>query len=230
VRHFYAFARTLMLRLRVAEGKPYRCLSAPDCADFIALARSGESALLGTFHFGHSDLLGFMLGDFGRRVHMLRLRVENSSDTRGLSERFGDWVNFLWVNEREDLLYTLKGVVEAGGLVAMKCDRPEYSAKLEAFEFLGRRRLFPFTIYHLALIFRRPVALCLSVPAGRNESLVYSSPVFSPDAGPKGENLARARAHFQGFLARTESLLRQDPYQWFNFTPLNPAAEADQHV
>jgi predicted LPLAT superfamily acyltransferase len=36
--------------------------------------------------------------------------------------------------------------------------------------------------------------------------------------------MVRARAHFQDFLRQLESLLRKQPYQWFNFTPLNPSA------
>ena len=108
----------------------------------------------------------------------------------------------------------------------MKCDRPEHSAKLEAFEFLGQKRLFPFTIYHLALIFRRPVVFCVSVPRGRNASLVYGSPVFTPTGGPRAGELARARRHFQEFLSRIESWLRQDPFLWSNFIPLNPVAPA----
>jgi predicted LPLAT superfamily acyltransferase len=46
--------------------------------------------------------------------------------------------------------------------------------------------------------------------------------VFEPDAGPKEENFARARAHFQEALRQLEGLMRMNPYQWFNFTPLLP--------
>jgi predicted LPLAT superfamily acyltransferase len=223
-RHFFSFAQTLMLMLRVGAGKPHRCVTGAGCGAFTALMASGRPALLGTFHLGHSDLLGFMLGDFRRHVYMIRLRVENSGDTRGLARQFGDWVTFIWINETENFLFAVKEAIQSGGSVAMKCDRPEYSAKLEAFEFLGRRRLFPFTIYHLALIFRRPVVFCVSVPRGRQESLVLGSTVFEADDGSKASNLGRARAHFQNFLLVIESLLRENPYLWFNFTPLNPEA------
>jgi predicted LPLAT superfamily acyltransferase len=223
-RHFFSFAQTLMLMLRVGSGKPHRCVPGPDCAAFNALMASGRPALLGTFHLGHSDLLGFMLGDFRRHVYMIRLQVENSGDTRGLARQFGDWVTFIWVNETKKFLFAVKESIESGGSVAMKCDRTEYSSKLEPFEFLGKRRLFPFTIYHLAMIFRRPVAFCVSVPGGPAESLVRASPIFEPDDGSKASNLARARAHFQDFLLVIESLLGENPFLWFNFLPLNPEA------
>lgn len=221
-RHFFAFAQSLALKLRVAEGAAYRCIGTGDFASFARFLASDRPALFGTFHFGHSDLLGFFLSEFNRRVCMVRLRVENSRDTERLARRFQEAVYYLWVNEPQNLLFSLKEAIQSGASVALQCDRPEYGSKLEPFEFLGQRRLFPYTIYHLAVIFRRPVVLCVSVPQGRNNSLVYNSPVFVPDERPRDENLARARVHFQEFLARVETLLRQNPFLWFNFTPLNP--------
>jgi predicted LPLAT superfamily acyltransferase len=222
-RHFFAFEEFLLLRLRVARGLEHWGALAPDADGFHELLASGEPALLGTFHFGHSDLTGFLLGvQERRRVYMVRQRVGNSHDTEVLGARFREWVTFIWVNEPENLLFALKEAVAAGGSVALKCDRLEFSAKTEAFDFLGAKRLFPFTIYHLSLIFQRPVVLCIGVPAGPGHSTVHSSPLFRPDGAGKVANLARARAHFQDFLVRLEGFLRKDPVLWFNFTPLNP--------
>jgi predicted LPLAT superfamily acyltransferase len=224
-RHFLAFEEFLMLRLRVARGLAHQGDLAADATGFRELLVSGEPALLGTFHLGHSDLTGFLLGrQEGRRVFMVRQRVGNSHDTEVLGARFAEWVTFIWVNEPENLLFALKEAVAAGGSVALKCDRLEFSAKTEAFDFLGTKRLFPFTIYHLAIIFRVPVVLCVGRPAGPGHSSVHSSTLFRPDDGGKTSNLARARAHFQEFLTRVEGFLREDPLLWFNFTPLNPPA------
>jgi predicted LPLAT superfamily acyltransferase len=221
-RHFYAFIQTLMLALRVAGGQPYRCVSGPRSGAFEALMRSERPAFFGTFHLGHSDLLGFMLGEFGRKVHMIRQRVENSHDLERIAARLGGTVTFIWVNEPGAMLFALKEAVQSGASVALKCDRLGHSAKTEGFAFLGARRLFPFTIYHLAILFGRPVILSASVAHGRAESLVHSSTVFEPDGAGKEANLARARLHFQAFLDQVAELLREDPYRWFNFLPLNP--------
>ena len=223
-KHFHAFARVFILRLRVAEGRPHRCRQTPGCEGFMALMKSGRPALLGTFHLGNSDLLGFFLKAFRREIFMIRLRMGNSADVEHLAERFAPWVNFIWVNETESLLFALKQAAQSGGSIALKCDRPEHSAKLEAFDFLGERRMFPVTIYHLALMFKRPVVFCVSVPGAEDESLIYASPVFEPEDDTKAANLERAHAHFQEFLVRVEALLRLHPFLWFNFTPLNPTA------
>ena len=218
-RHFFTYVQVMMIRIRAAEGAAHDCISLPSCDAFRELMKSERPALLGTFHFGNSDLLGFLLGTFRRHVHMIRLRVGNSRDTLRLSHRFGEWVTFVWVNQAENLIFSLKEAVQSGGSIAMMCDRVEHSSKVEAFHFLGARRLMPFTIYHLSLVFRMPVAFCLSVPCAANQSLVHASPVFEPDGASKEANLERARSHFQAFLQQLEALLRTNPYLWFNVLP-----------
>jgi predicted LPLAT superfamily acyltransferase len=227
-RHFFEFEEMLMLKLRVADGRPHYGVLAPGCDDFARFLARPEDALLGTFHFSHSDLAGFLFGgQEKRRVSMVRLRVGNSHDVETLARTFGRWISFIWVNEGENLLFALKDAIAAGGSLALKCDRLDFSSKVESFRFLGARRLFPFTIYHLAIIFDRPVFLCLGVPGTPGESVVHSTPRWAPDrVASRAANLASARAHFQAFLDQVEGLLRQNPYWWFNYLPLNPEAPA----
>jgi predicted LPLAT superfamily acyltransferase len=224
-RHFFAFADFLMLKLRAGRGVAVRCLlEAENAAAFETLLQSGQPALFGTFHFGSSDLLGYLLAERGRRVSIIRLRVGNSDDTRLLGERFGDRVSFLWINDPTHLLFDLKGAIEAGESLALKCDRLEFSAKAEPFRFLGMDRLFPFTIYHLAILFNRPVVFCTAVPKSADSMQVFSSTVFTPvPSAGREANLRAARVHFQAVLGRLEMLVRQHPFLWFNFLPLNPA-------
>jgi len=227
-RHFFTFSEMLTLKLRVANGRPHRGVIAPGALDFKQLIAGTGDALLGTFHFGHSARVGFILGEQEkRRVSMVRQRVSNSRDVDKLGEIFGRWVTFIWVNEGDNLLFALKDALTASGSLALKCDRVDFSARTEAFHFLGARRLFPFTIYHLSLIFGHPVILCVAVPGGSGESLVHSVAPWAPDpALSRAENLIAARAHFQSFIDLVESLIRQNPYWWFNFLALNPEAPA----
>jgi predicted LPLAT superfamily acyltransferase len=231
-RHFFAFADFLMFKLRAGRGVAVpRELLPENAAEFESLIASGRPALYGSFHFGCSDLLGYLLSDRGRHVSILRLRIGNAVDTRMLGARYGDKVSFLWVNDPANMLFDLKDALEAGESIALKCDRVEYSSRLEPFDFLGARRMFPFTIYSLAILFNRPVIFCIGVPDARHDGMgIVSSPVFIPDpvAGRKA-NTERARAHFQGVLRQLETLVRAHPYLWFNFLPLNPEAPAAPH-
>jgi predicted LPLAT superfamily acyltransferase len=227
-RHFLSFAQSLVLELRVGRGAAIRCVLEPENeAAFETLLASGRPALFGTFHFGASDLLGYLLGERGRRVSIIRLRVANSDDTLLLGRRYSERVSFLWINDPRNLLFELKAAIEAGESLALKCDRVEFSARTEPFDFLGRRRMFPFTIYHLAFLFDRPVVFCMAVPVSGDELRLIASPVFTPDpAAGRDANAQAARAHFQAVLAQLETLVRQHPLQWFNFLPLNPEAPA----
>ena len=225
-RHFHTYAEFLLLKLRVARGVAHGGRFDPAHAgDFEALVKSGEPAFFGTFHFGQSDLLGYLLGGhFQRRVFIVRLQMGNAEDTAQLGRLFGEWVGFIWVNKPENLLFALKDAVASGGSLALQCDRLEFTAKTEYFEFLGARRKFPFTIYHLALIFDRPVIFCVGLPgATRDETVLQASPAFRPDRALGREaNLQRARGHFQDVLTHLETLVRQHPRFWLNFLPLNP--------
>jgi predicted LPLAT superfamily acyltransferase len=220
-RHFLAVCEALMLRLRVADGLPYRCYLEPGAQDFGQWLASERPVLLGMFHIGNSDLTGFMLaGQEGRRVNVVRLRVGNSHDTEALAQRVGGLLKFVWVNDPGELLFALKEAGASGETLALSCDRPDHSARLETFDFLGGRRVFAFTIYHLALIFGRPVLLSFGVPDGPGRSIVHSSPFFTSQRGePREAALGRAREHFQAFLGRVEAYLRENPYEWLNFLP-----------
>jgi lauroyl/myristoyl acyltransferase len=77
-RHFMAFTAVHLLRLRVASGRRHDCRPGSGCEAFAGLMASGRPALLGTFHIGSSDLLGFYLGRFRRHVHMVRFRLGRS--------------------------------------------------------------------------------------------------------------------------------------------------------
>lgn len=226
-RHFFAFIEFFMLQVRASRGAALRCVLAPEhAAEFDSLLRSGRPALFGSFHFGSSDLLGYLLGERGRRVSILRRKMGNSDDTRLLGERFADHVSFLWVNDPANLLFNLKTALDAGESLALKCDRFEFSAKQEPFHFLGAPRLFPFTIYHLAVLFDRPVVFCVALSGAKPEELhVVASPVFTPQpTADRASNLQAARLHFQAVITQLEDLVRRHPMLWFNFVPLNPIA------
>jgi predicted LPLAT superfamily acyltransferase len=227
-RHFAALTESLWLKLRAGRGRTlrFRAVPGPHTEAFLDFVRTDEPGIFGSMHLGTSDLLGCFLSDFDRRISMVRLRVGNSRDMEQLAERFADAVDFVWVNEPSDMLFALKRTLEAGASLALQSDRIEHSTRFEIFDFLGARRRFPFTTYHLAYLYRRPVTFAFGVPEGRDAIAVHSGPVlrFAENIG-RAEYLEAARAHFQEVLHIVESILCEQPYQWFNFLPLNPVEE-----
>ena len=234
VAHFRAYAEFLLLRLQICDGREPRLRFADGQGDELrALLASKEPALYGTMHVGRSDLVGFFLGDFGGHVHMIRKQVGNSADTEGLARRYARSVTFIWINDWSRLVLAMNDALREGKSLAMQCDRPEYSSKREGFRFLGARRLFPFTIYHLAIMHGLPVVFSYAVPDETDPevTVVHVLPVYRPrPEAERAENFAAARAHFQAVLDVVEAQLRRTPYVWFNFTPMNPpAADHEQN-
>lgn len=228
-RHFTAFTFSLWAKLRTGRGiaHSFRLGSGSATAHFETFARSGEPALFGTMHIGNSDLMGCYLSDFDRRISMVRLKVANSHDIEQLSARFAGAVDFIWVNRPDELLFALKRALDEGASLALQCDRIEHSTRREIFSFLGQRRPFPFTIYHLAFFYRRPVVFSFGLAAGRDRTEVHHSRILRiGENESKSDYLARARDHFQEVLELVESLLQEAPDQWFNFEPLNPEVSA----
>ena len=230
-RHFHAYTEYLLLKMAIGGGREPRVRFAAGHGDELrAWVESGRAALYGTMHLGHSDLIGFFLGHFGGRLHMVRKQVGNSEDTERLSRRFERSVSIIWINDWSRLVLAMNDALRAGCSLALQCDRPEYSSKLEAFDFFGARRLFPFTIYHLAIMHGLPVVLSFAVPDEREPDLtvVHVLPMFQPSPDrTRPENFAAAHAHFQEFLTTIEHQLRRTPFLWFNYTPMNPPASAD---
>lgn len=219
-RHFIAFSDLLILRFRVAGGSASRCAIDPDQGgDFMEQAAGPTPLLFGTFHLGHSDLLGFWLTDFGRTVRMVRQRMGNSSEVDWLFRRFEGQVGFIWVNDGANIPFAMRDAIAEGHSIAMQCDRPDYASKTAAFTFLGREQIFPVTIYHLALLFELPVLMAFGTADSEGGTRVHALPAFVPEPGNRKTNLERAHAHFAASLCLVEDLLRQDPYQWFNFEP-----------
>ena len=229
--HFHAYTEYLLLKMAIGGGREPRVRFAAGQGDELrAWVEAGKAALYGTMHLGHSDLIGFFLGHFGGRLHMVRKQVGNSADTERLTRRYARSVSVIWINDWSRLVLAMNDALREGRSLALQCDRPEYSSKLEAFEFFGARRMFPFTIYHLAIMHGLPVVLSFAVPDEHEPDLtvVHVLPMFHPSPErTRAENFLAAHAHFQAFLAAAEGQLRRTPFVWFNYTPMNPPAPAD---
>jgi len=220
-RHFIEFADFLALRFRTARGKAHHCHLDPDYAgDFLERVTSPELLLFGTFHLGHSDLLGFWLTDFDRSVRMVRVRMGNSDDIKWLHDRYAGNVEFIWTDDSADIPFSIRDALDAGHSIAIQCDRAAYSSKTGVFEFLGSKVVFPVTIYHLSLIFRLPVVLAFGLDDGSGGTRVVSLPAYVPGPSDHASELTRAHQHFQSAVDVIEGIVRAEPYQWFNFEPL----------
>jgi len=188
--HFRALTDSLIFKLEVGRDRDsakFHYSKAGHSDAFACLVKSDIPALFGTFHVGHSDLIGCMLSGFDRKVRMVRERVGNSYDLKVLERIFGQSVEFVWINEGESMLFALKSVAEDGVSLALQCDREEHGSRHRIFDFLGARRRFPVTIYHFSFLLNMPVVFSFGFPVGAHETEVVCSDVFEPVGESKRE-------------------------------------------
>ncbi|MFA5258054.1 MAG: hypothetical protein WC360_07885 [Opitutales bacterium] len=229
-KHFASFAQSLITRLIAGKQKNVRLIHPSGHGDqFMELVRSGAQVLYGTFHIGCPDLLGFSLADGYCPISMIRLKVGNSHDVERFTRHYkGLGLNLIWVNNPQDVIFGINAAIRRKDSIAMQCDRVDYSSRNESFLFIGARRIFPFTIYHLSAIYRLPVAFCVSF--NTPEGIVTHAPApFHPE-GTKKEVLRKGKKHFQQVLREVETLLTDYPYQWFNFDCLNPISSDEYEL
>jgi predicted LPLAT superfamily acyltransferase len=160
--HFTSFAQSLITRLVAGRQKNARLIFPTGHGEeFMTLVKSGAQVIYGTFHVGCSDLMGFALADGYCPISMIRLKVGNSHDVERFSKHYnGLGLNLIWVNEPRDVILGINNAIKRGDSIAMQCDRVDHVARSESFRFLGAKRIFPFTIYHLSALYSLPVAFC----------------------------------------------------------------------
>lgn len=212
----------LVLKLQAGRGKFPR-FQFSDTAQreaFENLCRSGKSAIFGTFHVGHSDMMGCMLRDFSRRVCMVRLKVRNSFDTDEMERIFGDTIRILWINDYSEFLFSLKEALQGGESLAIQCDRSEYSSRTVPLKFFGESRQFPMTIYYLSHMFQCPVVFSFTGPLEDSGRIsVTTSEVFEP-LESRNDHLHAGALHYQQVVDSLEKHLTRHPELWFNFIPM----------
>ncbi len=223
-RHFHAFAAVLVAKIGAGMGRKVELVCEGQDLEHAKIIYADDPLLLGTFHVGASDLLGFEVSQTGRRLRMVRIRVGNSGDLAALTRIFGNKVQFVWVNKPEHLLFALRDALQADDVtVALQCDRTEGAERGEPFAFLGRQRLFRTSIYRLARIFDRKILFSVAVPEkGFHRFRIRAYNVFDGSGLDNRQYQVAAREHFQGVLNWLEAILLEHPYIWFNFLPLNP--------
>ncbi len=230
LRQFIAFTWVMLAKLRAGEGAPVHFdWDSPEDSQHHDLLFGPEQLLLGTFHVGGSEFLGFHGLTESRDIAMVRQRRDNAGDIEALTESLRGKLHIVWTQSGESVIFPLRDLLADGYSLAMQCDRAEDASKTAVFEFLGARRRLPVTIYRLALLYGLPVCFCVAIP--EKDPMRMRVKVFPPFRSPSGATrrvgMEAARAHFQSVLVWLEGILRAHPSLWFNFIPLQRLAPTD---
>jgi predicted LPLAT superfamily acyltransferase len=217
-RHFLAFARVMVDRLVLgAAGRSAFKMQETHVEHIIDASGSGKGLVMVTAHFGNYDVAAGLL-DGRLKAPMAMVAFQNEvAHLRALIEKnTGPQPKLLAVGSSElaalDILHALRD----GYVVAMQGDRT-VDARTVRVPFLGQPAAFPVGPFLLAAMSGCPLIVTFNVQVGPRSYAFVADP-------PQAYRFERGKTRDQqlsewvaAYAQRLEELVKQHPFQWFNF-------------
>ena len=217
-RHLLAFARTMVDRaLFRTRGKTAFRYTEEGIHLIQEAAAAGKGAVLLTAHVGNWELAGGLLsGAAGEKLAIVAYEGERERIAQFMKRSGGP--QFRIIDVGRDFLASLEMIraLRGGAVLAVHGDRP-MGGQVIAVPFLGREARFPVGPFLLAAVSGAPLIATFSLQVGPAAYRFFANEPqrLSFTAGQSRE--AQLRVWVEQYVAVLESLVRQYPYQWFNF-------------
>jgi predicted LPLAT superfamily acyltransferase len=222
LRHFFAFAETILDKL-LAVGGRYRfdTLRFTGRAGLQEQIRSGRGALLVTAHVGCLEMCQ-ALADGPRLKLTVLVHTLHAQRFNRILERLspGRAVSLLQVSELTPATAVLLSErIERGEFVAIAGDRvPLEAGRASSVDvpFLGHLAPFPTGAYMLAALLKCPLVMMGCIRQGDVHEIVFQR-LADEVRLPRADRRAACVSYATEFAQRLERLLARAPYEWFNF-------------
>ncbi len=220
-RHFYTFALVSADRLLLLAGKSQALdlrMSGEACVR--ELAARGEGCLLLVSHVGSFDAMRLpAVEDESIPVRILLDRAHNPhamAVIEKLNPRLAAGVIDAGMDATR-LVLQVREALDRGEMVGIMGDRAAAGEALFHTDFLASPAGFPRAPWLMALVLRAPVVLCWAVYSGANRYNVTFRRVYDGHPVRRRERQAVVQACIRSYAAEMETVLRGNPYNWFNF-------------
>ncbi|MCI0669453.1 MAG: lysophospholipid acyltransferase family protein, partial [Myxococcaceae bacterium] len=216
-RHFLAFARTLVDRFVLSlHGPGLFRLEENGLHHIRTAAAEGRGAILLTAHMGNWDIAAGLLGDVSADVAVVAFRGEQERLARFLEKAHGRGPRVIAVGD--ELLGSLEMVraLREGTLLAVQGDRA-LNPRVVRVPFLGREAPFPVGPFVLAAVSGAPLIATFSTQVGPASYRFVAAPPMRVSFAPGQSRDAQLRGWVEQYVRQLEALVREHPYQWFNF-------------
>ncbi|MBK7864046.1 MAG: glycosyltransferase family 2 protein [Archangiaceae bacterium] len=217
-KHFLAFARVMVDRLILgAAGKDAFTVSENGVDHIIGTSQAGKGMLMITAHFGNYDVAGGILsGRLGAPMAVVAFQNEVAHVRELLDKHTGPVPKLLAVGSSElaalDILHALRD----GYVVAIQGDRT-VDQRVVRVKFLGQEASFPIGPFILGAMSGCPVITTFGVQVGPRAYAFVADPprVYRFERGKPRD--AQLEEWVTTYAQRLEEMVKQHPYQWFNF-------------
>jgi len=219
MRHFHAFAATLLDRVYLRTGRygyfDVR-LEAPPA--LLADLRRGRGCILLGSHLGSFEILRAAgLAEGAPAVNML-MHAEGSEKLNSALDALAPQAAPRVIPlGRPGSLLRVQECLERGEIVGILADRSWRNERECNCEFLGAPARFPFGPLLLAGLLGAPVILAFGLYRGGRRYEVHLEPFAERIALERREREGSLRPWVERYAARLEHHCRSAPYNWFNF-------------
>lgn len=217
-RHLLAFARTMVDRaLFRTRGRRQFRYSEEGLHHIHDAAAAGKGAILLTAHVGNWELAaGLLTGSLGERIAVVAYEGEWERIARFLRRSEGPHPRIIDVSH--DVLASVDMVraLREGTLLAVQGDRP-MGGRVVAVPFLGREAPFPVGPFLLAAITGAPVIATFSLKVGPGAYRFFAQEPLRLGFTAGQSRDTQLHGWIERYVKQLEALVREYPYQWFNF-------------
>jgi len=218
-KHYYAFGRSLIDRTAILAGGANKFTFTFSGEHHIHEAvAQGKGVLLLTAHVGNWEAAGHLLSrvkcpinvtGFDKEIPAIRAQLDRSS-----RQHF----KLIPLTGSATDAILLVAAMRRGELVCMMGDRT-YGSPSAQVDFLGGKASFPIGGYVMAAIAGSPTIQVFSLREPGGHYHFFGFPPQPPHHPPHNERDAHLTDCATRFARNLESIVRRDPFQWYNFFP-----------
>jgi predicted LPLAT superfamily acyltransferase len=217
-RHLLAFARTMVDRAVFrTRGKSAFRYTEEGLHRIQEAAAAGSGAVLLTAHIGNWELAaGLLPASLGERLAVVAYEGERDRIAEFMKRSGGPQLRVIDVGR--DFLASLEMIraLRGGALLAVQGDRP-MGGQVVSVPFLGREARFPVGPFMLAAVSGAPLIATFSLRVGPTAYRFFANEPQRLSFTAASSRDDQLRAWVEQYVRTLESLVRQYPYQWFNF-------------
>lgn len=214
-RHVYAFALNIFDRFIARAGTEQTSVKVEkiNLAAFEALHQSGGMLIFS--HHGNWAQSFKMFDIYDIRLNIITdeaiddnlQKIENSTDT---NER----INLISLKNGMQAMLDIARALQNNEILIIMVDRIKEDDKRVEVDFLGRPTLFHSGGFEIALMRKAPMLGCDIVRTGDNAIKIHFSEIITSEETTKEAIIRDMAQQYARFL---ESVVREYPWQWFNF-------------
>lgn len=206
----------------------FECIGEQKIVDALAL---NKGLILLSAHIGNQEVAGDVLFDHVKTtVNYLML----DNETPEMKEVFGEFIKERNVKiiptnlDGLEMMMKVKNALNNNEIVCMLGDRVMGNESFEEIPFLGLNARIPTYPFEVAALTGSPIVTAVTVKKGihRYNQKVYDYLPF--DDIKRSERKAYIRQSMEKYVAILEDMVRENPYQWFNFFDFWEEYKTDQ--